>query len=46
MLHSLGLVAPETVELCWALRKAGFDLPLDVLDVENCAQALYKAVKA
>ncbi len=46
MLHSLGLVAPETVELCWALRKAGFDLPLDALDVENCAQALYKAVKA
>ena len=32
---------PETVELCWALRKDGLDLPLDALSDEECAQALY-----
>ena len=46
MLHSIGLAAPETVELCYALRGSGMDLPLDRLDIEHCAQALYDAVKA
>ena len=46
MLHNIGLAAPETVELCWELNKEGFDLPLDQLNVEKCAQALYDAVKA
>lgn len=45
LLHSLGLSAPETVELCWELNQQGFDLPLDCLDTENCAQVLYNAVK-
>ena len=44
-LHGLGLRAPETVELCWALRAEGLQLPT-ALSVEECAQALYKAVKA
>ena len=44
LLHSIGLAAPETVELCWALNKQGFDLPLDGLDVTECAQLLYKEV--
>ena len=43
-MHELGLAAPETVELCHALNKLGFDLPLDLLDTEDCAQALYKAL--
>ena len=38
LLHSIGLAAPETVELCWELNKQGFDLPLDGLDVTECAQ--------
>lgn len=45
LLHSLGLAAPDTVELCWELNKLGFRLPLDSLDPENCAQTLYNAVK-
>ena len=45
-LHGIGLAAPETVELCWELNKQGFDLPLDKLTIEECAQALYDAVKA
>ena len=46
LLHDLGLAAPETVELCWELNGQGFDLPLDALNTEECAQALYDAVKA
>ena len=45
LLHSLGLAAPETVELCWRLNQEGFDLPLDRLDETECAQILYDAVK-
>ncbi len=44
LLHSIGLAAPETVELCWELNKQGFRLPLDRLEPEECAQALYEAV--
>ena len=46
LLHNIGLAAPESVELCWELNKQGFDLPLDKLDPEDCAQALYEMVKA
>ena len=46
LLHDIGLAAPERVELCWELNKQGFDLPLDRLNPEECAQALYNAVKA
>ncbi len=45
-LHSLRLAAPETVELCNELNKRGFNLPLDKLSAEECAQALYDAIKA
>ena len=45
MLHKLGLAAPDSVELCWALRQMGFDLPLDALTPEECAQALYDWLK-
>ena len=46
MLHTLGLAAPDSVELCWALRQKGFDLPLDALTPEECAQALCDWLKA
>ena len=46
LLHSIGLASPETVELCWELNRQGFGLPLDALEREDCAQALYNAVKA
>ena len=46
LLHSIGLAAPETVELCWELNKQGFDLPLDKLDPEECAQALRNLLEA
>ena len=46
LLHNIGLAAPDSVELCWEMKKQGFDLPLDKLDPIDCAQALYDFVKA
>ena len=43
-MHELGLAAPETVELCHELNKQGFELPLDLLETEDCAQAIYKVL--
>ena len=40
LLHRIGLAAPDSVELCWALNREGFDLPLDKLNPIDCAQAL------
>ena len=45
LLHSIGLAAPDTVELCWELNQKGFELPLDALNAETLAQALYDAIK-
>ena len=44
-LHDMGLAAPETVELCWELNKEGFNLPLERLNAEECAQTLYEELK-
>ena len=44
LLHSIGLAAPETVELCHALNQTGFSLPLTGLDIENCAKILFESV--
>ena len=45
-LHSIGLAAPDTVELCYLLNQKGFELPLERLNAEECAQALYEEIKA
>ena len=45
LLHDLGLAAPETVELCHELNHEGFQLPLDALSVEECAQAILAQIK-
>ena len=41
----IGLAAPDTVELCWELNKCGFQLPLEQLNAEECAQTLYEVLK-
>ena len=46
LLHNIRLAAPDTVELCNTLNGYGFDLPLDRLNAQACAQALYDAIKA
>ncbi len=42
-LHSLGLRAPETVELCCLLEEAGISPDMPCLNEEECAQTLYAA---
>ena len=37
-----GLDVPATTGLLYELNREGFDLPLEALSVEECAQALYK----
>ena len=46
LLHGIRLAAPETVELCYELNNNGFRLPLDKFEADECAQALYDAIKA
>ena len=46
LLRSVGLDVPETTGLLYALRQAGLDVPLDALHAEECAQAIYRAVKS
>lgn len=46
LLRSAGLTPPETTQLLYELNQAGWDLPLDALSVEDCAQALYDAIGA
>ncbi len=45
-LHSMGLAAPDTVELFYELNSCGFSLPLDKLNTEECAQVLCEELKA
>ena len=40
-LRKVGLTVPQTTQLLWELRQAGYDVPLDALSDEECAQALY-----
>jgi len=44
-LQELGLAAPHTVELLHGLRAEGFDVPLDALSVEECADAICAALR-
>ena len=43
LLRSSGLDVPATVSLLYELRRAGCDLPLDALTVEECAEVLCRA---
>jgi len=43
-LRSMGLTAPDTVDLLDRLRQNGADVPLDALTVEECADAIVKAM--
>ena len=44
-LRRLGLTAPDTVDLLDRLRRDGWDLSLDALTVEECAEAVAGALK-
>ena len=44
-LRAMGLAAPDTVELLYGLRQGGMDVPLDALTVDECADAICKALQ-
>ena len=46
LLDSVGLTVPATTKVLYALNQAGFDLPLDALSTEECAQVLLAAIRA
>ena len=43
-LRAIGLDVPHTVDLLYGLREDGFDVPVDALSVEECADAIVKAL--
>ena len=43
-LEEMGLTVPDTVQLLHRLRAAGYDVPLAALDVESCADAVFRAL--
>ena len=43
-LHSLGLAAPDTVELLHRLNGHGMSLPLTAITVDECARAIFQAL--
>ena len=43
-LEAMGLTVPDTVQLLHRLRAAGYEVPLDALDVEACADAVFGAL--
>ena len=46
LLRSARLSVPDTTQLIYELRAEGMKLPADALSVDECAQALYNALKA
>ena len=44
-LKALGLDVPQATELAYRLRKSGFDIPDDILDEEECAAAILRALE-
>ena len=41
LLHTIGLEAPQTGELLYALDKEGIHLPADAIGIEECAEAIF-----
>jgi energy-coupling factor transport system ATP-binding protein len=46
LLRQVHLTVPETTELLYELNREGYDLPLDALSVDECAQALRAFLEA
>ena len=44
-IHGLALLPPQTVDILYRLRACGYDLPLDALTVEECADILENWLK-
>ena len=45
LMENEGLTVPETTRLLYDLNREGFVLPLDILDMELCADAVAAAIR-
>ena len=45
LIKSLGLDVPQATELAYRLNKAGFDIDFNVLDEEECADAIFSLLE-
>ena len=45
LLKGIGLTVPETTELMYELNRSGWDLPLDALSVDECAQEIFSRLQ-
>lgn len=45
-MKSVGLDVPQVTELCYELKKAGFDISTQIIDEDECVEALVKLFKA
>ena len=37
---AIGLDVPQVTELAWELKKAGYDMPQDIITEDECAEAV------
>ena len=44
-LKDIGLDVPQVTELAWELKKAGYDIPDDIITEEECVMAIQKLFK-
>lgn len=44
-MKNLGLDVPQVTELCWELKKAGYDISTEIIHEDECVQKLYEMLK-
>ena len=42
LLKEIGLDVPQSTEIAWELKRAGFDITCDILNVDECIEEIYK----
>ena len=44
-MKNLGLDVPQVTELCWELKKAGYDISTEIIHEDECVKKLYEMLK-
>jgi len=45
MLKTVGLDVPQATEICYEMNKTGYEMPMEVLSVKDCADELQKLIE-
>ena len=45
IMKNLGLDVPQVTELCWELKRAGYDISTEIIHEDECVQKLYEMLK-